>query len=201
MNKKCNKCLKIKDTKEFGNNISTKDNLASRCKECVNIYNCIYRRINKEKNIDIIINNNSKKVCSYCKEEKYLFEFVRIFRNKNGVHENCKLCHNKFQLTNLIKMKEIVYNYYGNYCANCNEKDTEILSVDHINNDGAAERRKLKNSKNLYRKIIKENFPDTYQILCYNCNMKKHRNGGVLINLLKSYSLTEYINKYAGVMQ
>ena len=74
----------------------------------------------------------------------------------------------------LRDFKVKVINGYGGKCACCGEKQIEFLSVDHANGDGAEERRKLGkkiNSGALYRMIIRENFPDRYQILCFNCNM------------------------------
>ena len=60
----------------------------------------------------------------------------------------------------------------------------EFLVLDHINNDGAAHRKSMKNKSDgfgiqLYRWIIKNNFPPIFQVLCANCNMGKEMNGGV----------------------
>jgi hypothetical protein len=44
--------------------------------------------------------------------------------------------------------------------------------MDHINNDGAEQRRKL-GQLNLVHWVIKNNFPDGFQILCRNCNWLK----------------------------
>jgi hypothetical protein len=56
-----------------------------------------------------------------------------------------------------------------------NEK---FLTVDHINNDGAAHRKKVVSAK-LYTWLEENRFPVGFQILCYNCNMGKARNGGI----------------------
>ena len=86
----------------------------------------------------------------------------------------CQRCadHSKNRLRNL---KLQVIAGYGGECACCEIRIYEFLSVDHVKERGADERRRLgKNatsSGSLYRKIIRENFPDTYRILCYNCNM------------------------------
>jgi len=79
-----------------------------------------------------------------------------------------------------ISLKNDVYDHYGRYCKCCGELNELFLSVDHVNNDGNKERRGSGgHSTTLYTKIIKEGFPDTYQILCYNCNLGKSRNGGI----------------------
>jgi hypothetical protein len=72
------------------------------------------------------------------------------------------------------ELKQQVIVGYGGKCACCEQTIFEFLSVDHVNGDGAAKRRKLgksETSTTLYRRLIKENFPDEYQILCFNCNM------------------------------
>lgn len=82
----------------------------------------------------------------------------------------------------LKKQKDLIYSHYGNICSCCGEQNLLFLSVDHINNDGYKDRQGGKGSMSggiLYDKIIKENFPDTYQILCYNCNCGKARNNGI----------------------
>ena len=48
----------------------------------------------------------------------------------------------------------------------------EFLSIDHINNDGAAHRRKL-GSNYIYSWLIQTNFPEGFQVLCHNCNLAK----------------------------
>lgn len=84
------------------------------------------------------------------------------------------------------KIKEAVYEAYGNQCNCCGETVRAFLSIDHVNNDGNERRRKLKygvgregGGLKVYQTIIDEKFPATYQILCMNCNFGKARNNGV----------------------
>jgi hypothetical protein len=60
--------------------------------------------------------------------------------------------------------------------------ETLFLTIDHINNDGAQHRRpsgrRMKGEK-LTRWLILNNFPEGFQILCWNCNCGKSRNGGI----------------------
>lgn len=73
-----------------------------------------------------------------------------------------------------IKIKVIMA--YGGKCTCCEEDTIEFLTVDHINNDGAEDRKKngRKSGGKLYRWLIQNNFPkENYQILCYNCNCAK----------------------------
>jgi hypothetical protein len=60
-------------------------------------------------------------------------------------------------------------------CACCKESHFEFLSLDHINGGGNKHRRELGSNSvyDLYRYLIKNNFPPGFQILCHNCNLAK----------------------------
>jgi hypothetical protein len=77
-----------------------------------------------------------------------------------------------------VAQKTRVISHYGGRCNCCGEKELIFLTIDHINEDGAEHRRSLTGTRaggsNSYRDIIKNNFPNTYQVLCFNCNHAKH---------------------------
>ena len=75
-----------------------------------------------------------------------------------------------------LKMwRRVIILGYGGKCSCCDESQIEFLTIDHTYNDGNIERNKgVKNGYMTYKKIIDENFPDRYQILCWNCNAAKH---------------------------
>lgn len=77
------------------------------------------------------------------------------------------------------KLQKIVFDHYGNECACCGESEPIFLSIDHVNNDGAEHRKEIGVGHILFRWIIDNDFPKTLQLLCCNCNLGKHRNGGV----------------------
>jgi hypothetical protein len=58
-------------------------------------------------------------------------------------------------------------------CSICGFSDIRALQLDHLNNDGAKERKIIGKGSNISRHIIKNNFPDKYQVLCANCNAIK----------------------------
>src|SRR5579859_5436767 len=79
-------------------------------------------------------------------------------------------------------VKALVYRAYGGYiCACCGETDKGFLSIDHINNDGAAHRKMIGNRGGIgvYYWLYNNNFPPGFQILCYNCNLGRARNNGI----------------------
>jgi hypothetical protein len=77
------------------------------------------------------------------------------------------------------KLQDVVFKKYGDLCACCGEDERIFLSIDHVNNDGAAHRKEIGVGHILFRWIIENDFPNTLQLLCCNCNLGKHRNGGV----------------------
>jgi len=75
-----------------------------------------------------------------------------------------------------------IYSNNNLECKCCGEKNLKFLTLDHTDNNGADERRKLSRGGSsffLYLKI--NNFPnkESYQVLCMNCNWGKRMNHGV----------------------
>ena len=71
-----------------------------------------------------------------------------------------------------------VFDHYGWICKCCGENNSEFLTIDHINNNGAEHRKeKAGSGSNIYRWLIKNNFPEGFQTLCYNCNCAKQFRG------------------------
>ncbi len=81
---------------------------------------------------------------------------------------------------------EKVLDHYGRKCAcpGCSETNPIFLTIDHINNDGNVQRKKVSQHR-LPRWLVENNFPDGYQLLCWNCNCGKHRNKGICPHLTK----------------
>lgn len=60
-------------------------------------------------------------------------------------------------------------------CPGCKVKGTEFLVIDHVNEDGAIQRRKYGLAAGIQTIgwLIKNNYPCGIQILCHNCNAAK----------------------------
>lgn len=94
--------------------------------------------------------------------------------NKRAIGKRCcQKCLNRAK-SNGNKRKRIVVNNYGGKCACCGITELSFLCIDHKNNDGNKHRREIGNGDAIYRWAIKNNFPDTLQILCANCHQAKH---------------------------
>jgi len=59
------------------------------------------------------------------------------------------------------------------YCKCCNESIINFLTIDHINGGGTKHRKEVTSSSRLGLFLAKNNYPEGYQILCYNCNCSK----------------------------
>lgn len=80
--------------------------------------------------------------------------------------------------------KKAVLEAYGGKCACCGESEQAFLCIDHIENNGAVHRleigqgkRKIGSGSVIYRWLVKNNFPQGFQILCANCNLAKQSLG------------------------
>lgn len=74
------------------------------------------------------------------------------------------------------RMRVDVINRYGGKCVNCGFGDIRALCIDHVNGDGAKEKRLLNNYSRL-RRMWHGPKSKKYQILCCNCNtIKTHTN-------------------------
>lgn len=77
-------------------------------------------------------------------------------------------------------LRQKALDTYGRQCACCGESIDEFLTIDHMDNDGAAHRRTLKTRGAGIWKWLRDNsYPSNFQTLCMNCNLGKHKNGGV----------------------
>ena len=99
-------------------------------------------------------------------------------KNKLRIRMRNRLWHTRNKLAKSAKHerdKEAVINVLTNgegTCRWCGQGDLDVLCLDHINDDGAAHRRTIRTT-NSYQWIIKHGYPEGFQVLCFNCNMKK----------------------------
>lgn len=93
--------------------------------------------------------------------------------NLGAVHNSDGLCPHK-STAPLIDYKKAVIDAYGGVCECCGEKDPRLLTIDHINNDGAGDR-----NNDLWSRLRSLGYPkDRYRLLCWNCNSGRSANGG-----------------------
>jgi len=105
------------------------------------------------------------------KRKKYFQEYLK--RN----HEKITKYHQNY----IFEKKKFVYTKYCKgtpNCACCGETEIQFLTIDHLNNDGAKHRKEI-NHRRIILWLIEKNFPEGYQVLCWNCNSGRHYNGGI----------------------
>lgn len=70
-------------------------------------------------------------------------------------------------------MRVAVLGLLGGSCLCCGISDEVFLDIDHIEDDGAEERKRVNSTT--WRLALRE--PERFQVLCRNCNWAKYRGG------------------------
>jgi hypothetical protein len=58
-------------------------------------------------------------------------------------------------------------------CRWCGQGDQDVLTIDHIDNNGKEHRRTVRGGASICRWIVANDYPPGFQVLCFNCNVKK----------------------------
>ena len=142
------------------------------------------------------MNNIATKVCCRCKQGKSIDEFYKHWDKLQSCCKPCsklnaaayqethkERCRQTARIRHAQIKREALQHYSGGVpqCAICNEDDTDVLCIDHINGGGKAHRQELRTSggTTIFYWLRRENYPQGYQVLCANCNMKKEATGGL----------------------
>jgi hypothetical protein len=137
-----------------------------------------------------------KTVCEKCAKKRYKNSKIAATRNKakmcchscrqptNG-KTLCQSCHDN----QIVRMRDarkrnkiLIYNHFGGKCEHCGETDIRVMTLDHVDNDGAIDKKSDSGKKQIttawYVKLVRlinsnKSFPRKLQMLCYNCHFKK----------------------------
>lgn len=112
-----------------------------------------------------------RRYCGVCDSIKPLTRFPKSQRAP------CKDCRNVRLKGYREKRKREAFDHYGAFCSCCGEDTYEFLTFDHIDGGGNQERVNNRKEPYTYDRVIKEGFPDRFQVLCFNCNWGKHKCG------------------------
>ena len=115
-------------------------------------------------------NQGRWKRCTKCERMLPIDEFSKK-RNQ------CKACVSIRTKQWRFEVKMLAFAAYGGAkCVWCGEDELAFLCIDHVNEDGAAHRKKTGGSGTLtYSWLRKHKYPPGYQVLCHNCNHLKSR--------------------------
>jgi hypothetical protein len=94
--------------------------------------------------------------CDSCRQ-KYLQEYRRKEETKLRRRQSNR------------GIRERLFAGYGGKCVCCGENKFEFLALDHVNG-GGREERKTRSTQQIALTAIRDGFPDTYRVLCHNCN-------------------------------
>lgn len=114
--------------------------------------------------------NRNIHTCKFClrkQKEKYTSRFHSP-EKRRYVNDKKKIYRLKLRLETMIA--------YGGKCVSCGETKNLFLTLDHINNNGSKDRKKIGGGVDFYAYLKRLGFPgkDTQlQILCHNCNALK----------------------------
>lgn len=114
--------------------------------------------------------------CAECQEAANAR--VRQYKDANRDRHNARVR----EVTSIRRSQ--VFQHYGGECQCCGEREPMFLTLDHKNGGGTKDPRFKSASgtrltaAQFYNKVIKLGFPSDLQLLCYNCNCGRHRNGG-----------------------
>lgn len=100
------------------------------------------------------------------------------YRHRMASDPIYKAKQSKHTRANYQRLRQKLFDAYGNACACCGEQTRDFLELDHING-GGSKHFKERGALTLYRDIVREKFPPIYRLLCANCNRGRQRNGGV----------------------
>jgi hypothetical protein len=131
---------------------------------------CRQNRLKKQK--ELIDRRKINNECIACKKKKSAEE----------IYQKCDDCRLEDKIERQ-KIRQKIYDHYGQKCncsCGCNVTNIRHLTLDHVNNNGADHRKEVGTSLYFYRWVIKNNFPEDIQALCFNCNCAKSNYGGCL---------------------
>lgn len=74
------------------------------------------------------------------------------------------------------RLKDKVFEVFGRVCE-CGFNDIRALTLDHVKNNGAEERKAI-GERGVYYRALKPEFKGEYRILCMNCQFIKRIEAG-----------------------
>ena len=127
-----------------------------------------------------------------------------LLKKKKGKRKNrkCGICpepHFVFGCCKLHYRKNLrikIIKHLGGECIICGERDMDVLERDHPENDGYKNRskngyKKWESVEQIFKGIKNKTLEKSFQILCRNCNWKKHLYN-MEFNRLEKYNLVGF---------
>jgi hypothetical protein len=198
MTKTCRSCGETKPLAEFHVRKDSKDGYRNDCKLCVNMRSAQWVRDHPEQaaksrrqyaTAKPEVGRAAKKRYVEAHPERRR-EQVKKSRAKHGdarrTWAKANYAKNQERILEQVKASqrkarmEVLIHYSGDppSCACCGETEYAFLTLDHVNGDGAAHRRRERitsrgvvgGGTRLVAWIRRNNYPEGFRVLCANCN-------------------------------
>ena len=143
-------------------------------------FNCSFK---KWINLEPVELTGQTKKCPTCVHDIDFVYFKHDKKYRDGYYYECKICSRKRDSV----VKQLAFLRLGSSCCiGCGIDDIDVLTVDHISNDGHRNRHTDGLGVSLHRKIISGSIDRSrFQVLCLNCNIKKSQGSIDTIKLPK----------------
>jgi hypothetical protein len=181
----CSKCEEIKPLHYFGRSKDTPDQLKYICRTCdAAIHRARYYTEAET------LKARSKANRDRARRDHLCLSCYKPIGERQG-RKYCEACARvatRHQRDRRDRMRDACIAAYGGAaCVCCKETEPKFLTLDHTNNNGSAHRRTICEELNLkrigsfafYRALVKAGFPPGLQVMCFNCNLGRQRNGGI----------------------
>ena len=103
-------------------------------------------------------------------------ENIKYAAYKKQWHSDNKARITQDRKNKVIELRSLLMTFYGSKCFTCYESDPHFLELDHIDETGWIDRKRLNISQSrFFSEILNGSRPKSqYQLLCSNCNWKKY---------------------------
>lgn len=106
-------------------------------------------------------------------------ESVKIRKKRNYLKYRGKYTEYYKERYRLCRLEMLEHYSNGKLlCACCGESNYDFLTLDHMDGGGVKHRKEV-GASNLPNWLKKNDYPEGYQVLCYNCNCGRQRNAGI----------------------
>lgn len=175
MKKACTKCGEEKEEWRF---YKKGDRRQSVCKKCRAAMDKIYRRSNKDRlsaqGKEYYLDNQGRMLTRNREYRRTNRDELLARRREHRINNRGSILAS--EKDRRLNTKNEAFEKYGGYrCAECGISDPDVLTLDHID-PGTVVRRngRREGGNDLYIRLRMDGYPKGYQVLCYNCNIKKH---------------------------
>lgn len=113
-----------------------------------------------------------KRKCEQCVETA---RSIRLTYQKQWRRDN-QHRNRSAKIKHRLKAKVDVIERYGGKCVCCGEARSAFLTIDHISDDGAEDRRQRKIMRTVWEALTSRPVDnERFRLLCFNCNCGRHQ--------------------------